>query len=838
MIEYFKYTNGDSFTLSGVDYTGLFNVVEGKAFTGKSFSSSSKLLSAKNTFLANCFINEFEFDRTTTPINRNILKQPQISPRNVLDQNFIDTNLQILNLNNLKLFSQNIIANPDLFDFVNSVEGGDSYFLGLSSGKEDIRNDDTKLAKTNSFPIQIDPFSFIDKVPGVDVLDETKDSIIFVYDDESYYYFTTTSTSSYTFSGSFVNGGSLIRIEDDVFEGAQRFSYDNNTDTLYALENTGTSFVLKLYDNSFVAPCRVLKLVDQITLNDNIIDDKISLGSEVLGYRYTDEEVEVVDEEVVDDEVEVNNGGRTHGKRRIVPGVWFAPNGEPFPRRWGPPPDGMYTRDFVDFPEPYGQGSGTLRAWIQLNIANDENNNITSDDNVSVIIEDNIPIIKVKILNKYTYEFINNIVSSNPNEAILDFDIRDSDDSILILTSLEGYESEEFYIYHLDIDKVSSKEGDYVLPFNPKVLRRYKPQVEYKVRPGEVSIYFSGNDSNIFTIDDEGAISTRFITNPENVAGFPSIENLLYLEDMYFDSTLEQFDSIEKKFNSNTLPSNNYNNLNFLVTKNSTDLFYVLHNIGRIYLLKESKLLYKNFVPLTLKNLYEQITSCESSLGISINSELQNIIKDTSKVFLNASVIPYKEFREGIPVLGKFISYEGIDINFRNLEFHENEEVNYDTVSRVFDQIYKLQETVFNIIVSGEDEDDKIGSGPDVVENVTEFGNEVQDNLYTAGGQYILRDTGEEYVGFFHIHPEKGAMEGPLHVDTPHRYLDTFDGGKVYEAYGGDIFLNPNDFLQADPGLNPPTRRLQNQGPNYMPGSSQMRSTFGPDNTGSTGGSY
>jgi hypothetical protein len=248
-----------------------------------------------------------------------------------------------------------------------------------------------------------------------------------------------------------------------------------------------------------------------------------------------------------------------------------------------------------------------------------------------------------------------------------------------------------------------------------------------------------------------------------------------------------------------------------LVTKNSTDLFYVLHNIGRIYLLKESKLLYKNFVPLTLKNLYEQITSCESSLGISINSELQNIIKDTSKVFLNASVIPYKEFREGIPVLGKFISYEGIDINFRNLEFHENEEVNYDTVSRVFDQIYKLQETVFNIIVSGEDEDDKIGSGPDVVENVTEFGNEVQDNLYTAGGQYILRDTGEEYVGFFHIHPEKGAMEGPLHVDTPHRYLDTFDGGKVYEAYGGDIFVR--DFGEGDDVVIPP-------------------------NTGSTGGSY
>ena len=666
MIEYFKYTNGDSFTLSGKDYTGLFNIKNNKAYSGKSYTSSSKLLSAKDTFLTNCFLNEFEFDRTTSPVNKNILKQPVVSPRNVMDQNFIDTNLQILNLNNLKIFSQNIIANPDLFDFVNSAKDGDSYFLGLSSGKNDMRNDDTKLAKTNDFPIQIDPFSFIDKVPEVDVLDETEDSIIFVYDDESYYYFTTTSTTSYTFSGSFVNNGSLIRIEEDIFEGAKRFSYDNNTDILYALEIEDNNFKLKLYDNSFVAPCRVLKLVDQISLKDTIIDDKISIGNNVLGYRY---------------------------------------------------------------------------------------------------LEDNI--IKIKLLNKYTYEVINNITSLNPNEQILDFDIRDSDDSVLIITSLDGYEAEEFFIYHLDIDKISSKEGDYNLSYNPKILRRYKPFVEYNERPDQVSIYFSGNDSNIFILDDEGAISSRFITNPENVAGFPSIENLLYLDDMYFDRTIETFNLIQKKFNSNTLPSNNYNNLNFLVAKNNTDLFYLLHNIGRIYLLKESKLLYKSFVPLSLKNLYEKIVSCESSLGISINSELQNIIKDTASVFLNASVIPYKEFRDGIPVLGKFLSYEGIDVNFRNLEFHENEEVNYDVVSRVFNEIYKLQQTVFNIIITGDGEDDT--QEEEIEENNVV---ETKENLYTSGGEYILRETGEDYIGFYHLHPELGAMVGPLHIEEPHSYLD------------------------------------------------------------------
>mgnify|MGYP003109299986 FL=1 len=759
MIDYFKYTNGDSFTLSGDDYSGLFTVKDGKAFTGKSYSTASKLLSAKDTFLANCFLNKFEFDRTVSVENKNVLTRPKISPRNVIDQNFIDTNLQALNINNLIIYSKNIIANPNLFDFLNSVENEDSYFLGLSSGKNDIRNDDTKLSKSNNFPVQIDPFTFIDKVPDVDVLDDTVDSMVFIYDDKSFNYFTTTSTSSYTFSGTFATGGSLIRLEEDVFEGAQRFSYDNNTDTLYALEKSAVQnipglfkFILKLYDNSFVSECRVLKLVDQITLEDNVIDDKVSLGNNILGYRYTDQARIETDSE--------GNPirGRAHGRNRL----------------------------------------------IQQN-ANNVNNQP-----------------KIKIVNKYTFELINNIVSSNPAEEILEFDIRDSDDSLLILTSLDGFDAEEFFIYHLDIDKVSSAEGDYVLPFNPKKLTRYKPEVVFNAKKNVVTIYFSGNDSNIFIIDDEGAISSRFISNPENVAGFPSNKNLLYLEDMYFDGTLERFDKIQKKFNSNTLPSNNYNNLNFLVGKNNTSLFYLLHNIGRIYLMEESKLLYKSFVPLNLENLYEKIISCESSLGISINSELQNIIKDTVNVFLNASVIPFKEIREGIPVLGKFISYEGIDINFRNLEFHDNEEVNYDTVSRVFDQIFKLQETVFNIIVSQDDEDED-EEDPIIVEIESER-NEIVESLYTGGGEFILVDTGEDYVGFYHSHPDKGFMVGPLHIDEPHAYLTPLDKVEVVRTetspdFGDDV----SDELIV--------RVVQNQGPNYMPGPSNTSS-------GSTGGSY
>ena len=761
MIDYFKYTNGDSFTLSGVDYSGLFTIFEGKAFTGKSYNTTSKLLSGKDTFLTNCFYNKFEFDRTVSVENKNILQLPKISPRNIIDQNFIDTNLQALNFNNLVIYSKNIIANPNLFDFLNSVEDEDSYFLGLSSGKNDIRNDDTKLSKSNNFPVQIDPFSFIDKVPDVDVLDDTVDSMVFIYDDKSFNYFTTTSTSSYTFSGTFATGGSLLRLEEDVFEGAQRFSYDNNTDTLYALQKTENpsipglfKFVLKLYDNSFVSECRVLKLVDQISLEDNIIDDKVSLGNNILGYRYTSQATVKTDTE-----------------------------GNP------------------------------IRA-------------VNSGDRLAQQNSSNQP--KIKLVNKYTFEIINNIVSSNPREEILEFDIRDSDDSLLILTSLDGFDAEDFYIYHLDIDKVSNTEGDYVLPFNPKKLTRFKPEVEFNAKDDVVTIFFSGNDSNIFVINDEGAVSSRFITNPENVAGFPSNKNLLYLEDMFFDSTLERFDKIQKKFNSNTLPSNNYNNLNFLVGKNSTNLFYLLHNIGRIYLMEESKLLYKSFVPLDLKNLYEQIISCESSLGISINSELQNIIKDTVNVFLNASVIPFAEVREGIPILGKLVSYEGIDINFRNLEFHDNEDVNYDTVSRVFDQIFQLQETVFNIIVSQDDDEDDDNAVIEI------FGaeDEIIEDLYTGGGEFVLTDSGKEYIGFYHSHPDKGFMVGPIHIDQPHAYLTPLDT---------NIFVRVNEVPTevVEEPLVPPQPRYSSHGMTSNDARNRRQNTSGGNSSsGSSGGSY
>ena len=135
MISYFKYTSGESFTLSGTDYKGLFNVTDdGRAFTGKSLTSLSQPLSTKGTFIANSFLAKKEFDRTFSLVQADkVLTKPHISPKDIIDQSFLNKNLDILNDNNLNLYDLNILSNPEIFNFQSTSEDAASYVLALSS---------------------------------------------------------------------------------------------------------------------------------------------------------------------------------------------------------------------------------------------------------------------------------------------------------------------------------------------------------------------------------------------------------------------------------------------------------------------------------------------------------------------------------------------------------------------------------------------------------------------------------------------------------------------------------------------------------------------------------
>ena len=55
-------------------------------------------------------------------------------------------------------------------------------------------------------------------------------------------------------------------------------------------------------------------------------------------------------------------------------------------------------------------------------------------------------------------------------------------------------------------------------------------------------------------------------------------------------------------------------------------------------------------------------------------------------------------------------------------------------------------------------------------------------NQYTSGGEFVLTTTGEDFIGYYHIHPDKGFMVGALHVNTPHEYLTSRSSVNVPEA--------------------------------------------------------
>lgn len=60
--------------------------------------------------------------------------------------------------------------------------------------------------------------------------------------------------------------------------------------------------------------------------------------------------------------------------------------------------------------------------------------------------------------------------------------------------------------------------------------------------------------------------------------------------------------------------------------------------------------------------------------------------------------------------------------------------------------------------------------------NFAQYHTKITSDLYTSGGEFTVRATGEEYVGFYHIHPDKGPMVGGKHVSYPHDFLDPING--------------------------------------------------------------
>ena len=134
MISYYKFTDGNAFTLDGKDYEGFFNVEEGEAYTGRTKTETSQALSAKNNFITFAFLDKREFDNNVTSTTTNLVSSLNYSPRNILSNDFLKRNFRTLFENNLSLFSLSQVYNPSLYNSATSSDNLSSCaFFGLSS---------------------------------------------------------------------------------------------------------------------------------------------------------------------------------------------------------------------------------------------------------------------------------------------------------------------------------------------------------------------------------------------------------------------------------------------------------------------------------------------------------------------------------------------------------------------------------------------------------------------------------------------------------------------------------------------------------------------------------
>ena len=89
----------------------------------------------------------------------------------------------------------------------------------------------------------------------------------------------------------------------------------------------------------------------------------------------------------------------------------------------------------------------------------------------------------------------------------------------------------------------------------------------------------------------------------------------------------------------------------------------------------------------------------------------------------------------------------------------------FELVWTITGDVFQVEQTNKNIIRLTEQNNRIIGLEAYLKFNYLEF-----YGLYTKGGEYKLPN-GQIYIGLYHIHPDKGAMVGRIHISTPHDRL-------------------------------------------------------------------
>lgn len=609
----FRYTGGEGFTLDNLDYAGFYNVVDGKAYTGKIKTNDSEELIPKNNFLSDLLLSGEDLDAGYGNIT-----QPTSYFSNsfdVFNKQELDKILNIIDRNNLLIFKSLILRHPHFYQ----VADNNCHFYGLSSTDSDIRNDDLLHGKT--IYTHIDPFSLDAQWKFVD---DIRVGTFLVDSSDNFKYICSTGTVNYTLNGNFSNIKELEVGSVRAFPFTEHLHEIYNDEISNRISYVNNDFI-NIYDSTNYADCDELILVDQVELQ------KTSTVSYIFGITR-----------------------ETFGAVPVTFKTRYVTTNHNNPK-------------FIKFGNKLRTGLSPSRKILNL-------------------------------FDKYSIELSQTLKLENYGIGrVLSLDIRSEDDHILILHTKKNL----YYVTLIDPSnlktiKTTQIEGfDFVVvppthpnfpTFNPDLY--YTSNIVDMFKTGDVpTIKFSQLDSNLFYTYHQKQFQTRYLSAPTYLTASLEKSDLKYLDIYYFGQTLEKFNATTIKWNSNKMTSNSYNNLLFNEYIANGKMYSLLHNVGRLYSLKQPFFdsLLTPF-PLDTQKYFDGVKCSESSFGLYFNNSISNLVKDTLNLY-NQSAHTFTIYKDRIePKLLEDISFE-----IENLYLNGNEAINIISVQRILLLLTEIQ---------------------------------------------------------------------------------------------------------------------------------------------------
>lgn len=294
------------------------------------------------------------------------------------------------------------------------------------------------------------------------------------------------------------------------------------------------------------------------------------------------------------------------------------------------------------------------------------------------------------IKNKYSNELLFGInIRDFGLTELIALDIRKEDDNILII----GKNQNKTYVVFFDSD-------DYE---NTLRIEELLYVDDYVIS----DVSFSKHDSDFFEIFKK-SLSLSSVGKMRLSSDIRSIKNInlkllkinpahfFYIDDYIINETTEHINKIQIKFNSNKMESNTFNNLTYNLIQKNGYLYYILHNIGRIYVSKTKSTLYKELIDRNLAKTNSDISCGSSSVGLSFNTSLINVLKDL--VNLGTAMQKIKSSRSNLnDTFDELIPTPTLKYIFENLLMNGNESINVASLQRIFVLINNLQKQLIGI---------------------------------------------------------------------------------------------------------------------------------------------